>query len=136
MTLKKIPSPEEVAADSVSLLALTDASPLQVFVSQKDERTHVVLLGELDISTARFLAEQLLDATAGSEGDFVIDIGLLSFIGSTGISVLLTHHKSLEARGRKLTLLDPTPTARRLFQITGLDQVLTIEPAEPPGHRR
>lgn len=122
--------------DLVNAPLLTDASPLQVFVSHKDGRTHVVLMGELDLSTTRFLADQLLDASAASEGDLVMDIGLLSFIGSTGLSVLLSQHKSVEADGRRLIVFDPTPTARRLFQITGLDQVLNVEPAEPPRHRR
>ncbi len=62
----------------------------------------------------------------------VIDIGLLDFIGSTGISVIISQHKTLQAQGRTLTVLDPTPSARRLFEITGLDQVLTIEPAIVP----
>ncbi|MGO8864744.1 MAG: STAS domain-containing protein [Acidimicrobiales bacterium] len=129
MTLRKIPT-EQFAVDPDPIL--TYATPLQVLVSHKDDRTHVVLVGELDVSTARFLAEQLIDATAASAGDVVIDIGLLDFIGSTGISVIISQHKTLQAQGRTLTVLDPTPSARRLFEITGLDQVLTIEPAIVP----
>jgi anti-sigma B factor antagonist len=130
MTFRRIPT-EQIAVDPDPTLSL--ASPLQVLVSHQDDRTHVVLMGELDASTARFLAEQLMEATAVSAGDVVIDIGLLGFIGSTGISVIISQHKALRAQGRTLTVLDPTPSARRLFEITGLDQVLTIEPATVPA---
>jgi anti-sigma B factor antagonist len=129
MSLRRTPS-DQIAFDPDPTLSL--GSPLQVVVSHQDDRTHVVLIGELDVSTAGFLAEQLIDATAAQGSDLVIDIGLLDFIGSTGISVLISQHKALQAQGRTLTMLDPTPSARRLFEITGLDQVLTIEPATAP----
>ena len=126
MTLRRVPA-EQIAVHPDPTTHL--AAPLQVLVSHVDGRARVVLMGELDVSTARFLAEQLLDATAASTGDMVMDLGLLDFIGSTGLSVLVSQHKALQAQGRTLILLDPTPSARRLFEITALDQVLTIEPA-------
>jgi len=126
MTLRRV-SAERIAVPRRPTQNL--AAPLKVLVSHEDGRAHVVLMGELDVSTARFLAEQLLDATAASTGDMVIDVGLLDFIGSTGLSVLVSQHKALQAQGRTLILLDPTPSARRLFAITALDQVMTIEPA-------
>jgi anti-sigma B factor antagonist len=126
MTIRRVPA-EQIAVPPGPTPNL--AAPLKVLVSHEDGRTHVVLMGELDVSTARFLAEQLLDATAASTGDMVIDAGLLDFIGSTGLSVLVSQHKALQAQGRTLTLLDPAPSIRRLFEITALDQVMTIEPA-------
>jgi anti-anti-sigma regulatory factor len=42
----------------------------------------------------------------------------------------VSQHKNLSAKGRKLVIYAPTAMARRLFQITGLEEVLTIEPLE------
>ena len=87
-------------------------------------------MGELDVSTARFLAEQLLDATAASTGDMVMDLGLLDFIGSTGLSVLVSQHKALQAQGRTPEHpARPDALGTPALRVTALDQVLTIEPA-------
>ena len=63
----------------------------------------------------------------------VIDMSLVSFIDSTGFSVLVSHHLALQAKDRNLTLLNPTSTARRLMQITGLTDMFTIEPNQDTG---
>lgn len=107
----------------------TGASQLQVFISRVEVTTRVVLAGELDGASALPLGEQLCDVAAELVGDLVVDIGLLTFIDSTGLSLLLSLHKMVRACGCTLTICDPTPMARRLFQITGLDQLLTVEPA-------
>jgi anti-sigma B factor antagonist len=108
----------------------TGASQLQVFVSRVESTTRVVLAGELDGAAAAALSEQLRQVSAELVGDLVVDAGLLTFIDSTGLSLLVSLHKQVRASGRSLTVSDLTPMTRRLFQITGLDQVLTVEPAQ------
>jgi anti-anti-sigma factor len=107
----------------------TGASQLQVFVSRVESTTRVVLAGELDGAAAAALSEQLRQVTADLVGDLVVDVGLLTFIDSTGLSLLVSLHKQVRASGRSLAVVDLTPMTRRLFQITGLDQVLMVEPA-------
>jgi anti-anti-sigma factor len=107
----------------------TGASQLQVFVSRVESTTRVVLAGELDGAAAAALSEELRQVTADLVGDLVVDVGLLTFIDSTGLSLLVSLHKQVRASGRSLTICDLTPMTRRLFQITGLDQVLMVEPA-------
>jgi anti-sigma B factor antagonist len=106
----------------------TGSTQLQVFVSRVETTTRVVMAGELDGASAPPLSEQLCDVAGELVGDLVVDIGLLTFMDSTGLSLLLSLHKMVRACGRTLTIRDPTPMARRLFQITGLDQLLTVEP--------
>jgi anti-sigma B factor antagonist len=103
-------------------------SPLQILVSHLKDQAHVVLAGELDGATAPFLLRTLVDVDATLEGDLILDIRQLSFIDSTGLSVFVTQHKKLEAKGQKLVIYAPSAMARRLFEITGLEQVLAIEP--------
>jgi anti-sigma B factor antagonist len=131
MTLELNPTPHatDVEIDVGAITKTAGAPPLQVFVSRGESTTRVVLAGELDGATALFLSEQLRQVTADLVGDLTMDIGLLTFIDSTGLSLLVSLHKQLQARERTFTVRDPTPMARRLFQITGLDDVLTLVPA-------
>jgi anti-anti-sigma factor len=107
----------------------TGSSQLQVFVSRVESTTRVVVAGELDGAGAVSLIEELRQVTADLVGDLVVDVGLLTFIDSTGLSMLVSLDKKVRASGHSLTVADPTPMARRLFEITALDQVLTIRPA-------
>jgi anti-anti-sigma factor len=106
----------------------TGSSQLQVFVSRAESTTRVILAGELDAATAVSLSEQLRSVTADLVDDLSVDVGLLIFIDSTGLSLLVSVHKKVRALGHTLTIRDPTPATRRLFQITGLEDVLTVEP--------
>jgi anti-sigma B factor antagonist len=128
MTLEtnQTPHAPEVETDTVEAKGRGPAA-LQLFVGGGGT-TRLIVAGELDGATAAFLSEQLRQLTADLVGDLTIDIGLITFIDSTGLSLLISLHKQLRASGRTLTVADPTPMARRLFEITGLDQVLTIEP--------
>ena len=110
-----------------------EESPLQVLVSHRNDHAYVVLAGELDGATAPFLVRTLVDVNATLEGDLVLDIRQLSFIDSTGLSVFVSQHKKLSAKGQRLVIQAPTAMALRLFQITGLVDVLTIEPLDESG---
>jgi anti-sigma B factor antagonist len=96
-----------------------------------EHQAYVVLAGELDGSTAPFLARTLVDVYADVQGDVVLDIRQLLFIDSTGLSTFVSQHKRQQARGYRLVIDHPTEMARRLFDITGLAQVLIIEPPQP-----
>ena len=123
MSEEKLPSD-----DAASLLALTDASRLQFFMSHEGNRMYMILMGELDLATAPVLTRAFRDVSAEHDGDVILDIGLVTFLNSTGLSLFVVQHKDLQACGRKLTIYAPTPMARRLFQITGLTRILRIEP--------
>jgi anti-sigma B factor antagonist len=113
-----------VALDN--LLDEASAGGLHVFVNEQLGQTHVMLMGELDLATAPDLANHLRDI--GVDRDVVIDISMLDFIGSCGLSVLVAEHRRLQSSGRRLTIYSPTPSARRVFQVTALDTILLIEP--------
>jgi anti-sigma B factor antagonist len=133
MTLETDSTPRRPDARNDSVVAEgTGTAPLQLFVSG-GHPTRLILAGELDGATAVILSEQLRQLTADLDGDLTVDIGLITFIDSTGLSLLISLHNQVRALGRTLTVADPTPMARRLFEITGLDQVLMIGPTPPLG---
>ncbi len=107
-----------------------EESPLQILVSHLKGDVYVALAGELDGATAPFLVRTLVEVNQTLEGDLVLDIKQLSFIDSTGLSVFVSQQKKAAAKGQKLVIYAPSPMARRLFEITGLEEVLTIEPLD------
>jgi len=123
--------PDEIPTDpTVPAGKFLGDLPLQILVSYLKEQAYVVLTGELDGATAPSLVRTLVEVNDTVEGDLVLDIKRLSFIDSTGLSVFVSQHKNLSAKGRKLVIYAPTAMTRRLFQITGLEEVLTIEPLD------
>jgi anti-anti-sigma factor len=110
---------------------MTDApvDPLGIDVQIADDRTLVTLSGELDASTATLLYDQLSDLEIEDVEHVVLDLAQVSFMDSTGLSVIVTEHKRLQHSGGSLTIFAPPSSVRRLFEITGLDVILDIVPA-------
>ncbi len=76
------------------------------------------LRGELDASTCRGLAEQLI----GSPGSLVIvDLHLLTFMDSSGLGAIHAARRRAIEDGGTLVLCRPGPMVYRVLQITGLD---------------
>jgi anti-sigma B factor antagonist len=90
-------------------------------------RPHVVVCaGELDMTTG----PQLREVLGGlSEGDLIVDLSGLSFIDSTGISILLNTLRRLDRAGHKLAVVCPAGPPRRVFELTGLEETLRISDA-------
>ena len=91
----------------------------------------VVLLrpsGDLDAYTAPGLRTELHDATEGS-GDadlVVVDLQRVTFIDSAGLGTLVGAHRRMRERGGWLRIVRPPPLVGRVFELTGLDQVLDM----------
>lgn len=94
--------------------------------------TVLEVAGEVDLSTAEQFAEAV-DAAAGdaSVERIIVDLGGVSFMDSAGLRVLVTGVKAAEARGAKLVATDAQPQVKKVFQLTGLDEILGLTDAGP-----
>ena len=99
---------------------------LLVKVSGDDQRYEIRLLGELDMSTAPELRAELLRLTAAGAPQITVDLSELAFIDSTGLSVLITGLKRVRQQGGEMALRSPTPSTRKVLEITGLHEVFEI----------
>jgi anti-anti-sigma factor len=86
----------------------------------------VKVYGEVDAATASSLDAALRASAATDGGEIVLDCTGLEFIDSSGLSVLVGTHQRLLSESRVLVIHKPPPSAVRLFEIAGLDRVLTI----------
>lgn len=81
--------------------------------------------GELDLLTAPELRD-LVQAVRKEHTDRVeLDLAEVSFIDSVGLSMIVSAHRRLVADGVDLSVAVP-PDLRRLFDISGLDQLLEL----------
>ena len=95
--------------------------PLIIDVRESGEDGVVLTLrGELDPHTAPRLRERIDEAFASDRVQMALDLAGVTFIDSSGLRVILSGHKEANERGGKLVLQSPSPTARRLLDITGL----------------
>ena len=99
---------------------------LHVAVSGAQPEYEIRLLGELDMSTAPQLREELLRLLSDGATMVTVDMSELAFVDSTGLSVLITGLKRLRQQGGDMALRSPTAGTRRVLEITGLTEVFAI----------
>ena len=106
-----------------------DSPKLELSEQRPDRRTLVVVAsGEIHVSTAPQLAERLATAIGQGSRNVVVDLGDVSFIDSTGLSVLLDAQRQVTRASGRLALVIANPTVLRLFEVTRLDATFAVEP--------
>lgn len=111
---------------SESKAAGVNPGELLVQVSGAEPEYAIHLLGELDMSTAPRLREELLRLASDGATQVTVDLSGLAFVDSTGLSVLITGLKRLREAGGDMALRSPQPSTRRVLEITGLTEVFAI----------
>jgi anti-anti-sigma factor len=96
-----------------------------VISAERDtRRARLVLGGELDMS-ARFQAEQALDALLAEPLEqLVVDLGEVTFVDSTGMGLVLEVHDRARTEGFKLRILRGPKDVQRVFELAGVADVL------------
>jgi anti-anti-sigma factor len=86
------------------------------------------LTGELDISSAPALREQLLSLLWPGSSRLVIDLSKVSFCDATGLAVLVSTGRRARLLGGFLRLAAASPQVDQVLNITGLDRHLANFP--------
>jgi anti-sigma B factor antagonist len=90
----------------------------------------VTATGQLDVATAPTFRQTLVEAQYGGETRVLLDLEGIEFIDSMGLGVLLGALKRARAHQGQLVVACGRERTLRLFELTGLDQVLRVV-AEP-----
>jgi anti-sigma B factor antagonist len=93
----------------------------------RDGTIIVAVAGELDLYRAPTLAEAL-DAASGTA--VVVDLQDVTFLDSTALGVLIKQHRRLREKGAELIVLAGERTPTTPFEVTGVDQLLTLRTIE------
>ena len=87
----------------------------------------VTLSGEVDIFNAEQMKTQLLALIDDKQGRLLIDCKDLKYIDSTALGALVGVLKAVQSYGGEVCLRHVRPNLAKLFKITNLDRVFTIE---------
>jgi len=97
---------------------------LRVQARLAPDRVVLELHGELDLSVAPLLAEEIERAERGERKALVLDLGELEFIDSAGLRVILAAQERAATTGREFAVTNGTQQVQRLFEIAGVGQHL------------
>jgi anti-sigma B factor antagonist len=86
----------------------------------------LTLSGELDLLSSPILEQELGHVLASDAELVVVDLRQLAFMDSTGLHVVVAAQQRLQESGRRLALIRGGVQVQRLFELTGLGEILTI----------
>jgi anti-anti-sigma factor len=91
-----------------------------VDTSVEGPATTIRVAGELDLATSPKLQQACAAAIEPGPATLRLDMSEVTFLDSTGISVLVQAHKQLDAQGGTLVLHGLSDHARRVLEVAGL----------------
>ena len=107
---------------------------LTVRVDIGDDWAVATVHGELDMTTAPRLREQVVDIVIGGQPHVVLDLQGVDFIDSTGLGVLVGLLKRARTHGGDLRLVSSRANLRKALELTSLEAALpaydTVEAAK------
>lgn len=104
------------------------APDFDIYTVNRHGRAIVYVTGEIDMN----VAERFGDAVRGAQGestDVIVDLSGVSFIDSSGIRVLINARGAL-TDGSRLRVVGPQRIPRRVFEVTGVADLLLEEKPE------
>jgi len=116
---------------------MTSDTGFEVTMDLRGDTATLGLRGELDMATAWVLGVAVAKAVRSPVTSIVFDLTHLSFLGSSGLNVILAAHRQAADVGRRCTLVHPNRTASKILHITGTDRLLDVEhESRTPVHVR
>jgi anti-sigma B factor antagonist len=93
--------------------------------SEREDDLHIIaLFGELDLATAESVEQELLRVEATDAEAIVLDLAGLTFMDSTGARLVLQANARARADSCRLTLLRGPRAVQRVFELSGLVELL------------
>jgi anti-sigma B factor antagonist len=99
---------------------------LHVETTERDGRIHLVLRGELDLSTVGKVQDELRRIEASPTPILVLDLSKLTFLDSTGLRCLVTADERGRESGRRVVIVRGPEPVQRVFSITRLEERLDM----------
>ncbi len=95
--------------------------------AEKENNYYVMAIhGELDASSCIILDQAIADAVKKNEKKIIIDCSRLSYISSAGLGVFMSYIQEFENNKIACVLCSMGEKVRNVFQILGLDVIITI----------
>ncbi len=97
----------------------------------EDDRARILFVrGDIGIEVADAFRQSVGEAVGDGHVAVVLDLSDVTFMDSTGLSVVLTALREAWARGQAFLVAGPlSQTVASLFSITMVDRFLTVHPS-------
>jgi anti-anti-sigma factor len=99
---------------------------LTVRIDQDVRPLSVRASGEIDISNARFLEEELRRAFSVDAPLILLDLGQVDLIDSTGLRVLLWAAEHSHENGNRLRIRNGSAAVRKVVEASGVGRLLAM----------
>lgn len=99
-------------------------STLRIERTDHERMVRVGLAGELDLSTAPEVEDELVSAEALAPAVLMLDLSDLTFLDSTGLRLVLGADDRASREGRRLVIVPGPEPVHRVFRIALLDRRL------------
>ncbi|WP_088036204.1 STAS domain-containing protein [Evansella clarkii] len=100
---------------------------LKVDVQEEGHSRVVYLDGEVDVYTASTLKEKLIPLAEETNKTLAVDLSNVNYIDSTGLGIFIGALKCTDKSGSTLKIRGANARVKRLFEITGLSEVIEID---------
>src|SRR3954464_9816974 len=97
-------------------------------MSLPDEPNVLPLEGEIDLHVSPRISAALAAMIEQKPPRLVVDLSKVSYIGSSGLAVLIEGMQNVEAYGGKFIIAGIQDNVKPIFEIARLDQVFIIFP--------
>ncbi|MEU3957097.1 STAS domain-containing protein [Streptomyces achromogenes] len=105
-------------------------TPVDVRVQRlADDRALLTVRGDLDLHTAHRLGDVLQPLLSGDEHMVLVDLSAVTFLDSTGLTMLISAYRTARSTGARLALIAPSPPVREMLRLTGVDRVVDAYPS-------
>ena len=85
-----------------------------------------VIHGDLDADTVPKLRAAVSGLLSNGTMHITLDLKEMTFVDSSGLGAIVDTARTLRAAGGDLSLVNPRPSVRRIFQLTSLEDALRI----------
>lgn len=100
---------------------------LEIQHKEVNDVQELFVAGEIDAYTAPQLREELLPLTEEKGATVAVDLSQVQYMDSTGLGIFVAAFKSSKKHGSEFRLKGMTPRVKRLFDITGLAEIIDHE---------
>lgn len=95
-------------------------------IESQNKTLFVTELAELAATSAAATRDAIRGALAPQHTTLLIDLSQVCFLDSSGLGALIALHKTLSTSGGQVQLLNPTPAAQQVLELTRLHRILEI----------
>jgi len=109
---------------------VTQAERLSIEVTRSGGSAAITVVGEVDMASAPSLRKILGGCIDEGCRKIRLEMSEVSFMDSSGIAALLSAKQRIDEGDGELVLSNPSRNVRRVLELTALNSVFTITPAE------